>query len=175
MSWLALSASFEYICYGSTVTMNMFTLTVWGSNLDVRICRLHLRVLENLHTNEVNTTSLWHCNTTLQSQKAVAAYSKSKDLLPFGFAEQNTWHVEKYVTWTIICIVNGLYVTEGELCSLPHIGDQISPRVNRFHGVQRRRIRKILQRDPENNYVKCELIRIKSYCDNLNDTDAAAS
>ena len=34
MSSLALSDSFEYICYGSIV--NMFTFTVRGSTLDVR-------------------------------------------------------------------------------------------------------------------------------------------
>ena len=29
-------------------------------------------------------------NTAVQSQKAVSAYFKSKQILPFGFAEQNT-------------------------------------------------------------------------------------
>ena len=39
MSWLALSDSFEYQCYmyGSTANGNMFTLTVRGSTLVVRI------------------------------------------------------------------------------------------------------------------------------------------
>ena len=32
----ALSASFEYLCYGSTANINSFTLTVHGSTLDVR-------------------------------------------------------------------------------------------------------------------------------------------
>ena len=30
------SASFEYLCYGSTVIINIFILTVWGSTLDFR-------------------------------------------------------------------------------------------------------------------------------------------
>ena len=38
MSWLALSDSFEYLCYGSTAIINIFSLTVWGSTLDVSIC-----------------------------------------------------------------------------------------------------------------------------------------
>ena len=33
----ALSASFEYLCYGSTAIRNIFTLTVWVSILDVTI------------------------------------------------------------------------------------------------------------------------------------------
>ena len=37
MSQLALSASFEYLCYGSTSVINTFTLTVRGANLDVRV------------------------------------------------------------------------------------------------------------------------------------------
>ena len=37
MTLLALSHSFEYICYGSTAIENIFTLTVWGSTLDVRM------------------------------------------------------------------------------------------------------------------------------------------
>ena len=37
IKWLALSASFEYICYGYTAIINLFTLTVRGSTLDVRI------------------------------------------------------------------------------------------------------------------------------------------
>ena len=35
MSQLALSDSFEYLCYGSTAIRNMLTLTVLGSTLDV--------------------------------------------------------------------------------------------------------------------------------------------
>ena len=34
---LALSASFEYLCYGSTDIINILTLTVRGSTLAVRI------------------------------------------------------------------------------------------------------------------------------------------
>ena len=37
MSSLALSDSFEYLWYGSTAIRNIFTLTVRGSTLDVRI------------------------------------------------------------------------------------------------------------------------------------------
>ena len=37
MPSLALSDSFEYLCYGSTATRNIVILTVWGSTLDVRI------------------------------------------------------------------------------------------------------------------------------------------
>ena len=37
MSYLALSASFDYICCGSTVIINIFTLTARGSTADV--CR----------------------------------------------------------------------------------------------------------------------------------------
>ena len=37
MSYLALSASFECLCYRYTAIRNMFTLTLWGSTLDVRI------------------------------------------------------------------------------------------------------------------------------------------
>ena len=40
ISQLALSASFEYICYGSTVIINMLFIAVRGSTLDVRIWRL---------------------------------------------------------------------------------------------------------------------------------------
>ena len=41
MSWSALSDSFEYLCYGSTPIINIFTLrpTVRGSNLVVRMRR----------------------------------------------------------------------------------------------------------------------------------------
>ena len=37
MSYLALSDSFENLCYGSTATKNILILTVRGSSLDVRI------------------------------------------------------------------------------------------------------------------------------------------
>ena len=37
--YLALSDSFEYLCYGSTVITNIFTLTVLGWTLVVRIRR----------------------------------------------------------------------------------------------------------------------------------------
>ena len=40
MSELALSDSFEYLCYGSMAIINIFTLTARGSTLDVRIWRL---------------------------------------------------------------------------------------------------------------------------------------
>ena len=36
MTQLAFSNLFEYLCYGSTATVNIFTLTVVGSTLDVR-------------------------------------------------------------------------------------------------------------------------------------------
>ena len=36
MSQLALSDSFECVCYGSTAIINVFILTVRGSTLDVR-------------------------------------------------------------------------------------------------------------------------------------------
>ena len=36
MPWLAFSDSFEYLCYGSTTIINMFTLTARGSILDRR-------------------------------------------------------------------------------------------------------------------------------------------
>ena len=37
MSLLALSDSFEYLCYGSAAIINIFTLTVRGSTLVVII------------------------------------------------------------------------------------------------------------------------------------------
>ena len=40
MPSLALSDSFEYLCYGSTTIRNIFILTARGSTLDVRILRL---------------------------------------------------------------------------------------------------------------------------------------
>ena len=40
MSSLALTDSFEYLCYGLIAIINIFTLTVWGSTLVVRIWRL---------------------------------------------------------------------------------------------------------------------------------------
>ena len=39
MPWLALSGSFEYLCYGSTTIINILTLSVRGSPLYVRIVR----------------------------------------------------------------------------------------------------------------------------------------
>ena len=42
MSYSALSDSFEYLCYGSTANIYIFTLTVRGSTLVVRIWRLQL-------------------------------------------------------------------------------------------------------------------------------------
>ena len=44
MAQLALSDSFEYLCYRSTVTINIFTFMVPGSTLDVRIWRLQTKV-----------------------------------------------------------------------------------------------------------------------------------
>ena len=35
MSQLTLSDSFDYLCYGSTININMFTLTLRGSTLDI--------------------------------------------------------------------------------------------------------------------------------------------
>ena len=43
MASLALSDSFEYLCYGSTTIENICILTLWGSTLDVRILRLYRR------------------------------------------------------------------------------------------------------------------------------------
>ena len=37
----ALSALYEYPCYRSTASIHILILTVWGSTLDVRICRLN--------------------------------------------------------------------------------------------------------------------------------------
>ena len=37
MSQLAFSDSLEYLCYGSTAIINIFTLTVRGTTLEVRI------------------------------------------------------------------------------------------------------------------------------------------
>ena len=36
MSELALSGSFEYLCYGSTTIIHILILTVWGPSLYVR-------------------------------------------------------------------------------------------------------------------------------------------
>ena len=36
MSWLALSASFQYLCYGSASIINISTLSVRGLTLDIR-------------------------------------------------------------------------------------------------------------------------------------------
>ena len=46
MSQFALSDSFEFLYYGCTTIVNIATLTVRqrGLTLDVRICRLQLRV-----------------------------------------------------------------------------------------------------------------------------------
>ena len=46
MSSLAFYDSFDYLCYGHTVIRNIFTLTVRGSTLVVRIYRR-----QNLSTN----------------------------------------------------------------------------------------------------------------------------
>ena len=37
ISLLAVAASFEYLCYGSTNIINIFTLSVWGLTLAIRI------------------------------------------------------------------------------------------------------------------------------------------
>ena len=42
MSWLSLSDLFEYLCSGSTVIINIFTLTVWG--IDFRCQNLTSKV-----------------------------------------------------------------------------------------------------------------------------------
>ena len=42
MSELALSVSFEYLCYGSTNIINSFALSLRGSTLDVSIWRLQM-------------------------------------------------------------------------------------------------------------------------------------
>ena len=40
MSQLALSALFEFLCYGSTAIINILTLSVRGPILYVRFCRI---------------------------------------------------------------------------------------------------------------------------------------
>ena len=46
MSQFALSDSLEYLCYGSTAIINMFTdITVRGSTFDVRICVYRSEIL----------------------------------------------------------------------------------------------------------------------------------
>ena len=50
MSLLALSDSFEYLCYGSTKIKNIFTLTVRGSTLVVTT-KVDPRKLFPLHLN----------------------------------------------------------------------------------------------------------------------------
>ena len=47
MSQSALSDSFEYLCYGSTVIRNIWILSVRGPSLDIRIWRLHLYTSES--------------------------------------------------------------------------------------------------------------------------------
>ena len=49
MSYLGLSDSFEYLCYGYTAIMNIFTLTLRGSTLVVRIWRLQTLDSEDLN------------------------------------------------------------------------------------------------------------------------------
>ena len=43
---LPFSDSFEYLCDGSTTIRNIFTLTVRGSTLVIRICRLKTAVFD---------------------------------------------------------------------------------------------------------------------------------
>ena len=45
MSQLALSDSFEYLCYGSAVIRNIFILTVRGLTLVVTICVYRRQIL----------------------------------------------------------------------------------------------------------------------------------
>ena len=51
--------------------------------------------------------NLWYDYTALQSQKPVAAYFKSKQLLPFGFTRliKNHSHLRRIWTsqWTVKC------------------------------------------------------------------------
>ena len=62
MSWLALSDSFEYLCYGSPTIKNIFNLTVRGSTLDVRILKskvdLALRLGVDVTTRTYGNQSL---------------------------------------------------------------------------------------------------------------------
>ena len=46
-----------------------------------------LHMIDNIDTQKIDVVS-----TALQSQKAVTAYFKSKQLLPFGFARQCNCH-----------------------------------------------------------------------------------
>ena len=44
MSYSALSDSFEYLCYGSTAIRNIFSPTVRGLTIDVRMWRVNVLV-----------------------------------------------------------------------------------------------------------------------------------
>ena len=47
ISWLALSDSFEYLCYGCTTIINICTLPVRGSVLDVDLRDIKVNIQAN--------------------------------------------------------------------------------------------------------------------------------
>ena len=56
MSWLALSASFEYLSYGSTAIINILILSALGTSLNVRIyktCKIIFNMAK-LYFNIIN-------------------------------------------------------------------------------------------------------------------------
>ena len=62
MSYLALSASFEYLCYGFTAIINISVLSARGLNTsqsDVYRCHI-LRYKDSLHTERVNKSLFKH-------------------------------------------------------------------------------------------------------------------
>ena len=65
MSSLAFSDSFEYLCYGSMVIMNIFTLTVPGSTSDVT------RQLESdVYRRQILTTKVGPGTVRVKTQKS---------------------------------------------------------------------------------------------------------
>ena len=52
-----------------------------------------------------------YCSTVVQSRKAVAAHSSSKQLLPFGFAEQSACFVCMYVVADVFQPDEESYIT----------------------------------------------------------------
>ena len=53
MCYLALSASFEYVCYGSTASITLLIISVRGPTLDVRIWRLNLKLVKITDNREI--------------------------------------------------------------------------------------------------------------------------
>ena len=63
MSYLALSASFEHLCYGSTAFINIVILTVWGPPLYVRICVYRWQILTYKGCPRAERVSYtWQCD-----------------------------------------------------------------------------------------------------------------